>query len=145
MIATSVFSEKLRRANPRLYVDLKNTTYNTNAEFGTCGIYFRDITREQFDAADYDTELHGWVKANNACNLEYITYTNSCYVPEVSEYNEKGNVVSPGLRELVKSLHSKGFLSDKAVKKHFGASYLDTSWWDRLNHTQKKAIRLEEK
>ena len=145
MISTSTFISKLRQCNDRIYIDIKNTTYNTNKEQGTCGVYKTLTRREQFNLSDVETEHLAHAKKHNESDVEYICYVGSHYIPEVNEYSDTGAIISPGLRELLQKLVKENYLTTKQVSKYFGKTYLTRSWWDVLNNTQKKQIRLKEK
>lgn len=145
MMDIGLFSDKLHRANPKLYIDIKNVNFSTNIDYGTCGIYLIDRHREKIDLADVSAEHLETVKRHNESDLEYLTFTNATYVPEVNEYTDRGSIKSPGLRELIQRLNKLGHLSERQVRKHFGSSYLTKSWWDTMTDKQKKEYKLQEK
>lgn len=129
----SIFREKLKRLNHKLYVDMKHVIYTLNPE-GTSGLYLKDFNSGQIDSSVLSGDERRIADAYNSAPDEYIGWVSHGWVPEGDQFDEKGHIISKGWRTIVKHLVDRGYAKQRRAEEIFG---WHRSSYDMMNFEQK--------
>lgn len=131
------FIYKLKRLNPRIYLDLNHRVYSTNPILGSSGIYLKDVKDAPVQSDSKEAQ-----ELNSAPDL-YIGWMTHGYVPEGDEFDLKtGKLLSPGWRSILKKLTNKKYLPEEKTRKVF-RWYPST--YDTLTYDEKLAFERRDK
>lgn len=125
------FAERLRKLNPKLYVDFNHRIYSTSSE-GTSGIYLRDHHPDKIDAMGCGATSTRGAEEESSSDL-YVGWTQHGYVPE-GDIFEGDRLKAQGWRAIVKRLIASGKTTKRKAERVFGYT---ESWYDRLNYDQR--------
>lgn len=147
----NIFEEKLKKLNPKLYIQKEKKIFSVNKEHGSTGIYLKDVRREQIedDSIGYIKNKAGdYIKVDNMTNEiekhnaepdSYVGWVTYDFVPEGEKFDQNGKLIAIGWRTIVKRLVHKGITTEKLAKNIFGWS---ESAYDRLSYDQRREFEL---
>lgn len=132
---TSDFVEKLQKCNSNIFTKFDSAIFSINADQGTIPLY---LYGKREDFSEYDKSFLD-DKARDFAErpIKYLTYIPRRYIPYVTQYTDKGVAVTPGLRDVLKTLVSCQVISKEKVLKYFNVDFYGENTWDKMSIKQR--------
>lgn len=135
---TKDFESKLKKVNPRLFIDYSRVRDADPATPVGCGLYLRE-QRDSPVRGIFDGKDKQWAEEYNSRSILYLGWVSYPSVPTGDLYNlDTGVILSPGWRSVLKKLISKKAITKEKAKKVF--DYEESSY-DRFSRDEKIAFQ----
>ncbi len=135
-----VFKNKLSELNPNFYIDLEHRVTILNPR-GTSGIYLRGTPyAEKLDDSVLSGEEAKLARRYNESPDIYIGWVTHGYITEGDEFDERGRLIGPGWRSIIKRLIKQGHATAEKAHEVFGWVMSD---YDRMSLDQKKEFEAQ--
>jgi len=136
------FEEKIKKLNPKIYIDKAHRVFTVNKELGTSGIYLKDFNSFNESTFGLSGEDKLIVEKMNAEQDEMIGWTTHDIVYEADQFDESGKIIATGWRSILKRFVKSGYVDADKARQVFGWEESD---YDRLTYEQKRDLCLQQR